>query len=45
LKILERMMQKYQPEGGYKEVTGEILKRTAVIEISIREMTGKEHMG
>jgi uncharacterized protein len=45
LEILERMMQKYQPEGGYKEVTEEILKRTAVIEISIREMTGKEHMG
>lgn len=45
LEILEKMMQKYQPEGGYKEVTEEILKRTAMIEISIREMTGKEHLG
>jgi nitroimidazol reductase NimA-like FMN-containing flavoprotein (pyridoxamine 5'-phosphate oxidase superfamily) len=45
LKILERLMEKYQPEGGYEEVTGEILKRTAVIEISIREITGKEHLG
>jgi nitroimidazol reductase NimA-like FMN-containing flavoprotein (pyridoxamine 5'-phosphate oxidase superfamily) len=45
LKILERLMEKYQPEGGYEEVTEEILKRTAVIEISIREITGKEHLG
>ncbi len=45
LEILERLMEKYQPEGGYKGVTEEILKRTAVIEISIREMTGKEHLG
>ncbi len=43
--ILGRMMEKYQPEGGYQGVTEEILKRTAVIEISIREMTGKEHLG
>ena len=43
--ILERLMKKYQPEGGYEGVTKEILKRTAVIEISIREMTGKEHLG
>ena len=45
LEILERLMEKYQPEGGYQRVTDEILRRTAVIEISIREMTGKEHMG
>jgi len=45
LEILERLMEKYQPEGGYQQVTEEILNRTAVIEISIREMTGKEHMG
>jgi nitroimidazol reductase NimA-like FMN-containing flavoprotein (pyridoxamine 5'-phosphate oxidase superfamily) len=44
-KILERLMEKYQPEGGYEEVTEEIFKRTAVIEISIREITGKEHLG
>ncbi len=45
LEILERLMQKYQPEGGYEGVTKEILKRTAVIEISIRKITGKEHLG
>lgn len=45
LGILKRLMEKYQPEGGYQGVTKEILKRTAVIEISIREITGKEHLG
>jgi len=45
LKILERLMEKYQPEGGYGGITEEILKRTAVIEISIQEMTGKENLG
>jgi nitroimidazol reductase NimA-like FMN-containing flavoprotein (pyridoxamine 5'-phosphate oxidase superfamily) len=45
LEILERLMEKYQPEGGYQRVSEEILGRTAVIEISIREMTGKEHVG
>jgi len=45
LEILERLMEKYQPEGGYQGVAPEIMKRTAVIEISIREMTGKEHLG
>jgi hypothetical protein len=44
-KILGRLMEKYQPEGGYEEVTEEILKKVAVIEISIREITGKEHLG
>jgi len=44
-KILERLMEKYQPEGGYEEVTKEILKRTAVIEISTCEITGKENLG
>ena len=45
LKILERLMEKYQPEGGYGGITEEILKRTMVIEISIQEMTGKENLG
>ena len=45
LKILERLMEKYQPEGGYGGITEETLKRTAVIEISIQEMTGKENLG
>ena len=45
LEAIERMMQKYQPEGGYKGISDEILKKTAVIEISIQEITGKENMG
>lgn len=44
-KILELMMEKYQPEGGYGEIPEEILNQTAVIEISIREITGKERLG
>lgn len=45
LKILERLMEKYQPEGGYGEILSEVLKKTAVIEISVHEMTGKENLG
>jgi nitroimidazol reductase NimA-like FMN-containing flavoprotein (pyridoxamine 5'-phosphate oxidase superfamily) len=45
LKILERLMEKYQPEGSYGEILGEVLKKTAVIEISVHEMTGRENLG
>ncbi len=45
LKVLERLMEKYQPEGGYGIISEEILKKTAVIEISIKETTGKENLG
>ena len=45
VEAIERMMQKYQPEGGYKGISDEILKKTAVIEISIQEITGKENLG
>jgi len=45
MKILERLMEKYQPEGGYGAIPEEVLKKTAVVEISIREMTGKERLG
>jgi len=45
LKILEKLMEKYQPEGGYGGISGEILKKTAIIEISIQEITGKENLG
>ncbi len=44
-KILERMMEKYQPEGGYGEFEEEVLNKTAVIEISVKEITGKENLG
>jgi nitroimidazol reductase NimA-like FMN-containing flavoprotein (pyridoxamine 5'-phosphate oxidase superfamily) len=45
MKILERMMEKYQPEGGYGEIPTEILEKTAIIEISVEEITGKENLG
>ena len=45
LKVLEKMMEKYQPEGGYEEIPEEILKKTAVIEITIQEITAKERLG
>jgi hypothetical protein len=44
LKILQRLMEKYQPEGGYGEMAPEIVKKTAVIEIVIRQLTGKEKL-
>ena len=43
--ILEKMMEKYQPEGNYGEISLKILKKTAVIEILIKEITGKENLG
>jgi uncharacterized protein len=43
--ILGRLMQKYQPEGGYGPIRDEILQKTAVIEIFVDEITGKEKLG
>ena len=45
MEILERMMEKYQPEKGYGEFREEVLTKTAIIEISIKEITGKENLG
>jgi nitroimidazol reductase NimA-like FMN-containing flavoprotein (pyridoxamine 5'-phosphate oxidase superfamily) len=45
LRILERLMEKYQPEAGYEEISEETLEKTAVIEISILKITGKENLG
>lgn len=45
LKVLEGLMEKYQPEGGYSPISEEVLKKTAVIEMSIEEMIGKERLG
>ena len=45
MKILERMMEKYQPEGNDGEMPAEILEKTAVVEILIKEITGKEDFG
>jgi hypothetical protein len=43
--ILEKLMEKYQPEGGYGEIAEEVLKKTAVVEISADQITGKENVG
>ena len=45
LRVLERMMEKYQPEGDYGKISKEILEKTVVIEIEIEEITGKENLG
>ncbi|HSB03585.1 MAG TPA: pyridoxamine 5'-phosphate oxidase family protein [Thermodesulfobacteriota bacterium] len=45
MEMLERLMEKYQPEGGYEGIAEEILGKTAVIEISIEELTAKENLG
>jgi nitroimidazol reductase NimA-like FMN-containing flavoprotein (pyridoxamine 5'-phosphate oxidase superfamily) len=44
IKILETMMEKYQPEGRDWKFEEEVLRKTAVIEIQIKEMTGKENL-
>ena len=45
IEILEAMMQKYQPEGNDWKFEEEVLRKTAVIEIQMKEMTGKENLG
>ncbi len=45
LAILERMMEKYQPEGSRWKFEIEVLEKTALIEIEVQEMTGKENLG
>jgi nitroimidazol reductase NimA-like FMN-containing flavoprotein (pyridoxamine 5'-phosphate oxidase superfamily) len=45
LEIFERLMEKYQPEGGHMKIPVEILKRTAIIEITFRQITAKERLG
>ena len=42
---LSRLMEKYQPEGGYGAFPEEKMQLTAVIRIDIEEMTGKEDLG
>jgi nitroimidazol reductase NimA-like FMN-containing flavoprotein (pyridoxamine 5'-phosphate oxidase superfamily) len=43
--ILEKMMAKYQPEGGFKGIGEENLEKTALIEITADEITAKENLG
>jgi len=45
MRILERMMEKYQPERTGREMSEEILEKTAVIEVLAKEITGKENLG
>jgi nitroimidazol reductase NimA-like FMN-containing flavoprotein (pyridoxamine 5'-phosphate oxidase superfamily) len=45
MEILDRMMEKYQPEEGYGGFAKEALSKTAIIEILINEITGKENLG
>ena len=44
LETLGRLMEKYQPEGGYTEISEEILRKTVVIEVSVDELKGKESL-
>ena len=43
--VLGKMMEKYQPEGGFKEIQKEVLEKTAIIEIRADEITAKENLG
>ena len=45
VRILEKMMEKYQPEGNDRVMPEEILEKTAVVEILVKEITGKENLG
>jgi nitroimidazol reductase NimA-like FMN-containing flavoprotein (pyridoxamine 5'-phosphate oxidase superfamily) len=45
LTILKRLMEKYQPEGGYDDFPQAMVQKTAVVEISIQEMTAKQNLG
>ncbi len=45
--VLNDMMQKYQPEGGYEKLTSEMpmMKGVGMIKISVNSMTGRYKMG
>jgi len=45
VRVLDRMAEKYQPEGNTGEKSEEVLVKTAVIEILVKEITGKENLG
>jgi nitroimidazol reductase NimA-like FMN-containing flavoprotein (pyridoxamine 5'-phosphate oxidase superfamily) len=45
LNILEKLLEKYQPEGGYGRISEEVIKKTGLIEISVQEITAKEKLG
>ena len=41
--VLQKMMEKYQPEGGYRPVTLEDTEITAIIEVEIRNLSVFDH--
>ena len=42
ISALKRLMEKYQPEGGYGDFPAEKLAITGIVRIDIDEMTGKQ---
>jgi len=42
---LQKLMEKYQPEGGYGDFQEEKLAITGIVRIDIEAMTGKEDLG
>jgi uncharacterized protein len=42
---LRKLMEKYQPEGGYGDFPVEKLAITGIVRVDIEEMTGKEDLG
>jgi len=42
---LKRLMEKYQPEGGYSDFPEEKLRITGVVRIDVEEAAGKEDLG
>ena len=42
ISALKRLMEKYQPDGGYEDFPAEKLDITGIVRIDIDEMTGKQ---
>lgn len=42
--ILQNMMEKYQPQGGYRAVSIKDTEKVAIIEIDIHNLSEKEHL-
>lgn len=45
LSALKKLMEKYQPEGGFGEFPEDKLLLTSIVRIDIEEITGKEDLG
>lgn len=42
--ILQKMMEKYQPDGGYRPVSLEDVEKVAIIEVEIRRVGTYDHV-